>query len=126
MVSFARHEYHLNNLPLKPNNHYVVLEPKAFSKDYEPLILLLKKHFLNKALTMTRTDIPETYVQQFWQSCKYEKHEKVGPSIMGFATAPNVNEVLELGINKKVISTIFELPTKTQLNLIKYSDGRYD
>ncbi|KAI3669355.1 hypothetical protein L6452_40588 [Arctium lappa] len=34
--------------------------------------------------------------------------------------APNVDEVLELGINKSVVSTIFELPTKTQLKLIKF------
>ncbi|KAI3718366.1 hypothetical protein L6452_19233 [Arctium lappa] len=126
MLSFTNHEYHSRQLNLNPNNHYVVLEPKGYPEEAVPLLQILKNHILTKALTLKRTDIPETYIQQFWLSAKHEKQDRYGYWVMGYATHPSTTQILDLGIKRRRVAEVFELPTKTQLNLLKYSDEPSD
>ncbi|KAI3758669.1 hypothetical protein L6452_06240 [Arctium lappa] len=93
MLSFTRHDYHLAQMNNKPNNHFVTLNPSSFPTEVAPLIQLLKNHFLVRALTLKRDDIPESYIQQFW-----------------------------LRINRRKLSDVFGLPTKSDLNLRKFSE----
>ncbi|KAI3758813.1 hypothetical protein L6452_06385 [Arctium lappa] len=45
---------------------------------------------------------------------------------MGYATHPSTTQILDLGINRRRVTEVFELPTKTQLNLKRYSDEPSD
>ncbi|KAI3669369.1 hypothetical protein L6452_40603 [Arctium lappa] len=122
MLSFTRHDYHLTQLNNKPNNHFVTLNPSGFPTKAAPLIQLLKIHFLVRALTMKRFDIPESYIQQFWLSARHVKMDKYGHCIIGYATHPSTEKILDLGINRRKLSDVFGLPTKTDLNLRKFSE----
>ncbi|KAI3692473.1 hypothetical protein L6452_32289 [Arctium lappa] len=126
MLSLTHHDYHSRQLNLKPNNHFAVLEPKGYPEEAAPLIQILKNHILTKALTLKRTDIPETYIQQFWLSAKHEKLDRYGYYVMGYATHPSTTQILDLGINRRRVAEVFELPIKTQLNLTRYSDEPSD
>ncbi|KAI3718541.1 hypothetical protein L6452_19418 [Arctium lappa] len=122
MLSFTRHDYHLAQLNNKPNNHFVTLNPSGFPTEAAPLIQLLKNHFLVRALTLKRNDIPESYIQQFWLSARHVKMDKYGHCIIGYATHPSTEKILDLGINRRKLSDVFGLPTKTDLNLQKFSE----
>ncbi|KAI3685589.1 hypothetical protein L6452_34838 [Arctium lappa] len=95
MLSFTRHDYHLTQMNNKPNNHFVTLNLSGFPTEAAPLIQLLKNHFLVKALTMKRNDIPESYIQQFWLSARHAKMDKYGHCIIGYATHPSTEKILD-------------------------------
>ncbi|KAI3697955.1 hypothetical protein L6452_31061 [Arctium lappa] len=122
MLSFTRHDYHLTQMNNKPNNHFVTLNPSGFPTEVAPLIQLLRNHFLVRALTLKRDDIPESYIQQFWLSARHAKMEKYGHCIIGYATHPSTVKILDLGINHRKLSDVFGLPTKSDLNLRKFSE----
>ncbi|KAI3759538.1 hypothetical protein L6452_07425 [Arctium lappa] len=120
ILSFTRHDYHLAQMNNKPNNHFVTLNPSGFPTEAAPLIQLLKNHFLVRALTLKRDDIPESYIQQFWISARHAKMDKYGHCIIGYATHPSTAKILDLGINRRKLSDVFGLPTKSDLNLRKF------
>ncbi|KAI3735688.1 hypothetical protein L6452_15196 [Arctium lappa] len=122
MLSFTRHDYHLTQMNNKPSNHFVTLTLSGFPDEAAPLIKILKNHFLVKALTMKRNDILESYIQQFWQNARHAKMEGYGHFIIGYATYPSTTKILDLGINRRKLSDVFELPTKEDLNLRKFSE----
>ncbi|KAI3702114.1 hypothetical protein L6452_27814 [Arctium lappa] len=122
MLSFTRHDYHLTQMNNKPNNHFVTLNPSVFPTEAAPLILLLKNHFLVRALTLKRDDIPESYIQQFWLTACHAKMDKYGHCIIGYVTHPSTVKILDLGINHRKLSDVFGLPTKSDLNLRKFSE----
>ncbi|KAI3715212.1 hypothetical protein L6452_22184 [Arctium lappa] len=99
MLSFTRHDSHLTQMNNKPNNHFVTLNPSGFPTEAAPLI-------------------------QFWLNARHAKMDKYGHYIIGYATHPSTEKILDLGINHRKLSDVFEIPTKSDLNLRKFSKER--
>ena len=123
VASFMQHNYHQIHLFQKPNNHVIVLEHEGYPSEARTLIDILQNHFLTTALTISREDVPSTYLSQFWLSGQVETIENHGLCITGYATHRASNKIALLSINKAKLRTVLGLPTKKDLNLVKYSEN---
>jgi len=78
------------------------------------------------ALTLSREDMPKTYLSQLWLSARFETIENHGVCITRYASHNDADQIALLSINKARIKTILGLPSKRDLNLIKYSERPTD
>ncbi|KAI3715210.1 hypothetical protein L6452_22182 [Arctium lappa] len=72
-------------------------------------------------LSLYDPSIVEGGARQFWLNARHAKMYKYGHYIIGYATHPSTEKILDLGINHRKLSDVFEIPTKSDLNLRKFS-----
>ena len=99
-----------------------MLEPRGYPTEAKAQISILKNHYLYEALTTKRTDVPKNYITQFWLSAELERIDGHGMCITGYATNPDSNVIIHLGLNKGTVKPMLNLPTKNDMNIIRYSD----
>ena len=114
-ASFMQHNYHQIHLYQKPKNHCIELEHEGYPSDARALITILQNHLLTIALTISREDVPTTYLSQFWLSCQVETIENHGLYITGYATHRASDKIALLSINKAKLRNVLGLPTKKDL-----------
>ena len=105
-----KHKYHCILLFSK---HGIVLEHAGYPAEA-------------KTLRLIREDVPETYLSQFWLNTNVETVDKQGLCITGYATHKNADDIVLLSINKAKLRVILGLPSKRDLNLVKYSEEPID
>ena len=75
---------------------------------------------------MVREDVPSTYLFQFWLSSHVEDTEKHGMCITDYASHRDADQIALLSFNKANLRTILGLPSKKDLNVLKYSENPTD
>ena len=75
---------------------------------------------------MIREDVLLTYLSQFWLSSHVEDIEKQGLCITGYASHKDTDQIAFLNFNKAKLRIILGLPSKKDLNLLKYSETPTD
>ncbi|KAI3681392.1 hypothetical protein L6452_36186 [Arctium lappa] len=72
--------------------------------------------------TAQKADSNSIEQEQFWLSARHAKMEEYGHCIIGYATHPSTTKILDLGINRRKLSDVYEVPTKADLNMRKFSE----
>ena len=90
------------------------------------LLNILENHFLYPSLTKIREHVPSTYPMQFWLSAHVEQVNHHGQCITGYASHKDDDRIALMSINKAKLRTLLELPSKRDLNLLKYSESPSD
>ncbi|KAI3758473.1 hypothetical protein L6452_06036 [Arctium lappa] len=100
------------DVPVKANNYFLDVTPSNYDEQFRPILDFFTNCKLNDVLTKHASDIPLSFVQQWWYSSEYddEKEGLVGHIDRG-------EQSLNIRITPQTLTRRFNLLTTTDLQI---------